>query len=543
MHGGMNINCNTNVELVDGDFLRVKDIIRDRRTTDITLRGWLFRRTGEMNGLLERKMNEICWVLHIDEDDGRQPHVQGRESVPITHVRKRRLIRMTNRPYPQLSWREDGTENPEVVLSDRVLVCRYKYVCAYADPDARKKNKWCEKALLRLKESESDKFISTEDEALRQRWRGESPKGGSWKELGAGERERQCDDQNPQASHVVSKFPRAGPLKKRRDSLGSRGLHKLKNLEFSSGSGAILRDSSVETMRGSPESFVYEALPHQPARKSGKQKTVSEDYIDLTVDDTSLNSQTSTAKASDEYCPLHERRRSSEVLEVPPPTAFGSRLVEYQRREEGQIKPSCLSGGAGVKRTVDQMHWSEHRPNKRSNNSRQSIKQCYTFGDCFCGAGGTSRGAIQAGLHINWGFDFNLPACQSYKLNFPTARIYNVWAHDFVNLLNQDHDCKVDICHLSPPCQFFSDAHTVVGTDDEMNTATLFSVSKLLEKARPRVVTLEQTAGLLRRHALFFNALVLMFTERGFSIRWRLLQCADYGLPQHRLRLFIIASW
>ena len=150
MYRGMKINCNTNVELVDGDFLRVKDIIRNTRTMDITLRGWLFRRTREMNGLLERKMNEICWVLHVDSNDRREPAVQGRESVPITDVRKRRLIRMTNRPYPQLSWREDGTENPEVVLSDRVLVCRYKYVCAYSDDDARKKNKWCEKALLRL---------------------------------------------------------------------------------------------------------------------------------------------------------------------------------------------------------------------------------------------------------------------------------------------------------------------------------------------------------------------------------------------------------
>ena len=357
----------------------------------------------------------------------------------------------------------------------------------------------------------------------------------------AGERERQRD-QDPQASPDVSKFPCAGPLK-RRESLGSRGLHKLKSLEITRGSGTIPRDSSEQTMRGSPESFVYEASPHQSARKSSKQKSVSEDYIDLTVDDTSLGSQTSTAKASDEHGPLHGRRHSSEVLEVAPPTAFGSRLVEHQKREEGQIKPSCLRGGAGVKRTVNQMNWSEHRPNKRINKSRQSIQQRYTFGDCFCGAGGTSRGAIQAGLHINWGFDFNLPTCQSYKLNFPTARIYNVWAHDFVNLPDQDHDFKIDICHLSPPCQFFSNAHTIAGTDDEMNTASLFSVSKLLEKARPRVVTLEQTAGLLRRHSLFFNALVMMFTERGFSIRWRLLECADYGLPQHRLRLFIIASW
>lgn len=551
MYEGMNINYNTNVELVDGEFLRVKDIIKDTRTLDINLRGWLFRRTREMNGLLERKTNEICWILHIDEDDKREAYVQGMESVPIAHVLKRRLVRMTNRPYPELSWREDGIESQEVVLSDRVLVCRYRYVCGYADANARKYNKWSEKALVRLQKSECDKSISMEDEALRYCWRGETLKGGSWKGLVAGERERQCD-QNAQPSHVSSKFPRSGLSKGIYESLGSPVgvLHKLQTLDIIRDDSHIIRESSVETLKGSTESSPYAALPHQPARKSGKEKTQCKNYIDLTIDDTALYLQASTArirdtsKASNKYFPFNRRRHSPKVTAIPSPTTLSSGLEGHQGREAGQIEPSGLSGKAeakrGAKRSIDQMHGSQHHPSKRS---RQSSQQRYTFGDCFCGAGGTSRGAIQAGLHIDWGFDFGRPACQSYKLNFPAARIYNVWAHDFVNLPDHDHDCKVDICHLSPPCQYFSDAHTIAGTGDEMNTATLFSVSTLLEKAKPRVVTLEQTAGLLRRHSLFFNALVLMFTERGFSIRWRLLQCADYGLPQYRLRLFIIASW
>jgi DNA (cytosine-5)-methyltransferase 1 len=76
-----------------------------------------------------------------------------------------------------------------------------------------------------------------------------------------------------------------------------------------------------------------------------------------------------------------------------------------------------------------------------------------------------------------------------------------------------------------------------------MNVASLFAIFELLRSARPRVVTLEQTSGLLRRHPIFLNAVILMFTARGFSIRWRLLNCADFGLPQRRLRLFMIASW
>lgn len=151
-----------------------------------------------------------------------------------------------------------------------------------------------------------------------------------------------------------------------------------------------------------------------------------------------------------------------------------------------------------------------------------------------------SRGAINANLRIEWGFDFNLAACQTYALNFFGTPIYNVWANEFSAGTG---DYKVDVCHMSPPCQFFSDAHTIMGKDDEMNTASLFAIFNLLDKVKPRIVTLEQTSGLIRRHPIYFNAVINMFTTRGFSVRWRVMNCADFGLPQRRMRLFIIASW
>jgi len=144
-----------------------------------------------------------------------------------------------------------------------------------------------------------------------------------------------------------------------------------------------------------------------------------------------------------------------------------------------------------------------------------------------------------AGLDVQWGFDFNQHACSTYTLNFPRASIHNLWAHEF-SALADSHKC--DIAHLSPPCQFFSDAHTVMGKDDDMNTASLFAITALLRKTTPRIVTLEQTSGLLRRHELYFNAVIQIFTSLGFSIRWRLLNCADYGLPQRRWRIFLLAA-
>lgn len=571
MHRNISINRQTNVELVDGEFLRVIDIIRDTRTSEITLRGWLFRRTKEMNGLLERKVNEICWILHIDEDDKRIPSVQGMESIPIANVRKRRHIRMTNRPFPDLSWREDGIEEEEVILSDRVLVCRYKYVCSYADTYARQRNQWCEKALYRLPKLECDKSISMEDEVLRYSWRGETVKGGASKDFVAGEaesleQERQCR-QTMQTPQIPSRLGSVGSLVGELEMLQTWDLTRDDEWEET--------DLQLTTNQGAMDSRFGQGKPHSTC-------------IDLTIDDSFPGSQASstgnTSKARDRSSHFSRNRGSSEVVEIPPPTSFTSRPKGNRRNETGQVGSSLLRRRARAKRFINQAQWGQHHASKRINTGRgppsdsdravessrssasgppthhnresplliagnteppkpsdQPRKQRYTFGDCFCGAGGTSRGAIGAGLRVEWGFDFSLAACQSFMLNFFAARVYNIWADQFASLPDQDH--KVDICHLSPPCQYFSDAHTIQGKDDDMNIASLFSVSRLVQKARPRVVTLEQTAGLLRRHSQFLNAVVLMFTAQGFSIRWRLLRCADYGLPQNRVRVIMIASW
>lgn len=168
------------------------------------------------------------------------------------------------------------------------------------------------------------------------------------------------------------------------------------------------------------------------------------------------------------------------------------------------------------------------------------ISRRYTFGDCFCGTGGMSRGAVMAGLRVKWGFDFNDIACYSYALNFVGASVYHEQANSFAT---SRADQKVDICHLSPPCQYFSPAHTRPGRGDEDSTASFFAVGELLQKTKCRIAVLEQTAGLVNRHERYFHSCVREFVERGFSVRWRVINCADYGLPQRRTRLFMIASW
>jgi DNA (cytosine-5)-methyltransferase 1 len=163
----------------------------------------------------------------------------------------------------------------------------------------------------------------------------------------------------------------------------------------------------------------------------------------------------------------------------------------------------------------------------------------YTFGDAFCGGGGMSTGAQGAGFFNHWSFDRDEDAIKTYKLRFPEAQAHKQPVHNF---LAEKTDLQVDVMHLSPPCQPHSPAHTTVGKDDEENEASGLAISALLRKIRPRYATLEQTFGLVNRPE-WFAAVIASFTSEGFSVKWDVLFCEQYGVPQTRKRLFILAAW
>lgn len=174
--------------------------------------------------------------------------------------------------------------------------------------------------------------------------------------------------------------------------------------------------------------------------------------------------------------------------------------------------------------------------------------RAYTFADAFCGAGGVSRGAVDAGLNLKWAFDNNAEAIQSYAANF--SRFGTDCRHESVDEfishvmdLPDIEEVRVDVLHISPPCQPFSPAHTVPSPErDEINQAALPSVWQLVEKLKPRVVTIEETEGLVSRHKEWFGLLINTFTSLGYSVRWKVVQCHAYGVPQTRKRLLIIAA-
>jgi len=166
----------------------------------------------------------------------------------------------------------------------------------------------------------------------------------------------------------------------------------------------------------------------------------------------------------------------------------------------------------------------------------------YTFGDAFCGAGGASCGARQAGLQIKWAVDMNPNAIKTYRLNFD-LNVKSRCMEAFHFFQNSTESLRVDIMHASPPCQTYSPAHTVPSEEnDDRNSACLHGIRNAIEKVRPRIMTMEETFGLdhqIHRPSLY--RVVMDLIELGYSPRWEIIKLSGYGVPQTRKRLILVA--
>ncbi|KAF4433799.1 DNA (cytosine-5-)-methyltransferase [Fusarium acutatum] len=179
---------------------------------------------------------------------------------------------------------------------------------------------------------------------------------------------------------------------------------------------------------------------------------------------------------------------------------------------------------------------------ERPNEKDRSHGQQYTIFDSCSGAGGVSRGALMAGFKVRYALDKAPEVWDTYQANFPETELFKMSLDQFLSSVQTSH-MRVDVLHFSPPCQFFSPAHTHASEHDDANIFALYGCNQLLKKLRPRIITVEQTFGLTHdRHEEYFNGFLGDFTQHGYSIRWRVIRLCTWGAAQDRRRLIIIAA-
>jgi DNA (cytosine-5)-methyltransferase 1 len=105
---------------------------------------------------------------------------------------------------------------------------------------------------------------------------------------------------------------------------------------------------------------------------------------------------------------------------------------------------------------------------------------------------------------------------------------------------------ELDLLCGGPPCQSFSQIGKRGSLEDERGLL-VFEMVRFAKALRPRAILMEQVKGLKtakgRRGGRggVFEKLLKSFADIGYSVSWRVLNSADYGVPQTRERLFIVA--
>ncbi len=170
----------------------------------------------------------------------------------------------------------------------------------------------------------------------------------------------------------------------------------------------------------------------------------------------------------------------------------------------------------------------------------------YTAIDLFCGAGGLTLGARMAGFRVLFGVDVDPWACQTYEANNPGVECYRVdiAALDPSKLRRKLglEPSELDLLLGGPPCEGFSIYAPERYIEDPRNHLFRHYLA-FVREFRPKFVLMENVPGMLSLgNGVFIRAIMRALEDLGYKTGMRVLNAANYGVPQDRWRVFIVGT-
>lgn len=166
--------------------------------------------------------------------------------------------------------------------------------------------------------------------------------------------------------------------------------------------------------------------------------------------------------------------------------------------------------------------------------------------DLFSGAGGLSLGLRWAGFQTVGAIEIDPVAAHSYSHNHPEVHVWNQDIREIssASILRKLHLKKgeLDLLAGCPPCQGFSKLRTKNGrwTNHDPRNDLVGQMSRFIRGLRPKAIMLENVPGLARDERFMF--LVKDLEERGYTVKWAIINAENYGVAQRRKRLVMLAS-
>ncbi len=161
--------------------------------------------------------------------------------------------------------------------------------------------------------------------------------------------------------------------------------------------------------------------------------------------------------------------------------------------------------------------------------------------DLFCGAGGLTHGLASVGINVGLGIDID-PSCKypytaNNNVSFLLKSVKDTTSADISKFFD---DTPLRMLAGCAPCQPFSYYSRAQSNSSDRRWHLLEQFSRLVRETTPHLVTMENVPLLQREDV--FSSFHTELRQQGFDVIYRVVNCADYGVPQQRKRLILLAS-
>ncbi|MFC4652224.1 DNA cytosine methyltransferase [Lactococcus nasutitermitis] len=163
-------------------------------------------------------------------------------------------------------------------------------------------------------------------------------------------------------------------------------------------------------------------------------------------------------------------------------------------------------------------------------------KKIGTFIDLFCGIGGIRMGMEMSGFQCVFSSDIDEDCKNVYATNYserPAGDISKIEANEIPDF---------DILCGGFPCQPFSISGKKKGFEDTRGTL-FFEICRIAEAKQPKVILLENVKYLVHHDGgRTLSVITEKLEELGYIVNWQILNALDFGMPQNRERIIIVAT-
>ena len=167
--------------------------------------------------------------------------------------------------------------------------------------------------------------------------------------------------------------------------------------------------------------------------------------------------------------------------------------------------------------------------------------------DFFCGAGGLTRGLLNAGIHVVAGIDIDETAKNTYEFNNPGAKfltedITNISGQELLKRFKINRKKSKLLFAACAPCQPFSTQNKNKGDADKRATL-LFQFARIVDECKPDFLFVENVPGLTKKGGnSTYSRFIGILNDNQHYFDPAITNARDYGVPQSRARFMLIAS-